>query len=373
VKKLIICLSGLLIILSGCEKKIEIDPQTAGKMIIHRNLGLAYLEENKLQEAKEEFQALIDIAPHEPLGYANLGLTYLRMMNELDQAERWLQKALELESDHSGARLLLAKVFELTNRESQAIDILEITLENQPYHVQTLYQLTQYYMNIEDKEIRQKAEDYLARIVNTLPANVTARLQLVELYLRNGEPAQAVQHMETIRQILPELPEGSLELFQKSLDLMRNGGAENAFPPTRMFHNLLKSTSFYQASIIELKGTGGPSTGKPIQRFSHNLSLHIQERTGIPDALNFTEVTIASRLDITTPDTTEELSDIYPQMIMAHGDYDSDGDQDVFVSQWRTGKVRSLTLRLMPVSAIMAGTFLRFLQIMTMTAISIYI
>jgi len=193
-------------------------------------------------------------------------------------------------------------------------------------------------MNIEDKEIQQKAENYLARVVNTLPANVAARLQLVELYLRNGRPAQAVQHMETIRQILPELPEGSLELFLKSLDLMRNVGAKEAFPPTRMFHNLLKSTSFYQASIIELKGIGGPITGRPIQRFSHILSLHIQERTGIPDALNFTEVTIGRRLDSVTPESTKDLNDIYPQMIMAHGDYDSDGDQDVFVSHWRTDK-----------------------------------
>lgn len=327
--------------LSGCGKKVEIDPQTAAKMIIHRNLGLAYLEENNLPEAAKEFQTLIEIAPEEPLGYANLGLAYLRMMDNLEMAEKWLQEALILEPDHPGARLLLAKVYELTHREDQAIEILEITLEKHPYHVRTLYQLAQYYINIEDPGTHQKAEDYLASVVNSLPANVVARLQLTELLLRNGKPDQALQHMETIHQILPELPEGSLEIFRKSLELMRYASAEQAFPITRMFHNLLKSTSFYQAAITELKGISGPITGEPILRFSHMVSLHIQARTGIPDALNFTEVTATSGLDIVLPDNATESSDDYPQIVLAHGDYDSDGDQDVFVSRLLSGEEAS--------------------------------
>ncbi len=340
-KRLIYFVSGLLILLNGCEKKVEFNPQTAGKMILHRNLGLAYLEENKLPEAAKEFRTLIEIAPEEPLGYADLGLTYLRMMNKLGMAEKWLQEALILEPDHPGARLLLAKVYELTQREDQAISTLEFTIEKHTFHVRTLYQLAQYYINSQDPGTQQKAEDYLARVVNSLPANVVARLQLAELLLRNGKPDQALQHMETIYQILPELPEGSLEIFRKSLELMRDANPEQAFPPTRMFHNLLKSTSFYQAAITELKGISGAITGEPILRFSHTVSLHIQARTGIPDALNFTEVTSSSGLDIISSGNAVELSDDYPQIVLAHGDYDSDGDQDVFVSRYEPGKQAS--------------------------------
>ena len=39
-----------------------------------RTLGLAYLEEFKLEEAEEQFLRFIELAPKEKLGYANLGL-----------------------------------------------------------------------------------------------------------------------------------------------------------------------------------------------------------------------------------------------------------------------------------------------------------
>jgi tetratricopeptide (TPR) repeat protein len=328
----------LFVFWGGCGKKVQIDPDKAKQMIIHRNLGLAYLEENKLSEAAEEFQALIEIEPQEPLGYANLGLTYIRGMKELQLAEKWLRKALDLEQNQPDVRLLFAKLYELTNRKDQAIGTLEVTLKKNPYHVRTLYQLAQYYIIMRDPANQQKAEDYLARVVNTLPANVAARLELVELFLQRGKADQGVQHMETIHQTLPELPEGSLDIFRRSMELMRNASTDEAFINTRMFHNLLKPTPFYQAAVSELKGISGPVTGKPIQRFSLDVSLHIQERSGIPDALKFTAVTASSGLDIVLPDDVTESSNDFSPILIAHGDYDSDGDQDVFVSQWLFGE-----------------------------------
>ncbi|UCH61991.1 MAG: VCBS repeat-containing protein [Fidelibacterota bacterium] len=339
-RRIIFLIWGLLVLMGGCEKKVEVDPQAARQMITHRNLGLAYLEENKLKEAAAEFQILVGIAPQEPLGYANLGLSYF-VMGEYEQAEKWLQEALNLEPDHPDIVLLLAKVYEVTYREDQAIHILENALEKNPDHMRTLYQLAQYYFNKQDPKIRKKAEDCLTQVVNILPANVAARLQLVELLVQHGKPEQGLQHMETIRQTLPELPDGSLETFQRSLELMRGADMEQAFTPIRIFHNLLKPTSFYQAAITELKGMSGPITGRPIHRFSHDMSLKIRERAGIPDALNFTEVTIASGLEIIPTDDVADWSYDYPQIILAIGDYESDGDQDFFISQWRPGEQTS--------------------------------
>ncbi len=332
-RKLILLSGVFLVFMTGCKKGVGIDPQTAKQMFVERNLGLAYLEENKLPNAAEEFQKLIAIAPREPLGYANLGLTYLRM-GKLEQAEKQLREALKLDPNHPDIRLLLATVYEMTYRKDQAVRILENTLKSHPNHVRTLYKLSQYYINARDLDLRQKAENYLTQIVNALPANVVARLQLVELLLRNGKAGDAVQQMEIIRQILPRLPEGSLEIFRKSLELMRNASAEQAVVPMLMFHNILKSTAFYQAAITELKGKGGPLTGMPIHRFSLDVSLPVREQSGIPYALNFVEVTAASGLDIVSPADTTAAENDEPQIVMAHGDYDGDGDQDLFISRW---------------------------------------
>ena len=41
-------------------------------------MGLNYLDRGQLPEAEAQFKKLIALAPADPLGYANLGLTYLR-------------------------------------------------------------------------------------------------------------------------------------------------------------------------------------------------------------------------------------------------------------------------------------------------------
>ena len=88
------------------------DQDTYNQMVSHRNLGLAYLEEERYSDAANEFKMLVKTAPNEPLGYANLGLTYMRMSGKLKQSEEWLQKALELVPNDPDIRLLLAKVYE---------------------------------------------------------------------------------------------------------------------------------------------------------------------------------------------------------------------------------------------------------------------
>ena len=52
-------------------------------MVSARNLGIAYLEEERYSDAVKEFEILTQVAPEEPLGYANLGLAYMRMNNKL--------------------------------------------------------------------------------------------------------------------------------------------------------------------------------------------------------------------------------------------------------------------------------------------------
>ena len=158
-RKLLLALFLFLFI--GCERHIEVDRKTFEQMVSHRSLGLAYLEEERYSAAAEEFRNLITIAPKEPMGYANLGLTYLRMSDEFENAERWLQKALVIEPDHPEIRFLLAKVYELTDREPLAINTLEKTLSKHPNHILTLYQLVQFFSQKKIPPLITKTDEYL--------------------------------------------------------------------------------------------------------------------------------------------------------------------------------------------------------------------
>ena len=157
---------SLFSLLFSCETEIAVAPEIARQMITHRNLGLGYLEENELGKAIEEFQALADTEAREPLGYANIGLANLRM-GELEQAEKWLQEALNREPEHPGASLLMAMVYGATQRDGEAIGLLQNALKKHPGNVLMQYQLAQYFINSQEFANHPRAEEYMIEVVNT--------------------------------------------------------------------------------------------------------------------------------------------------------------------------------------------------------------
>ena len=61
-----------LLLTNGCEHKEKVDQDTYKQMVSYRNLGLAYMEEERYSEAANEFIMLVEIATKEPLGMLTL-------------------------------------------------------------------------------------------------------------------------------------------------------------------------------------------------------------------------------------------------------------------------------------------------------------
>ena len=139
------------------------------KLISHRNLGLAYLEEERYSDGAREFMSFISIAPTEASGYANLGWIYLQSPDKLDSAEIMLNQAMELSAHNPDIAFLSAKMYELTNRQNEAIEVLHNSLKHSPDHVLTLYQLSEYYRQPSEVFNLKKAEELLTRIVRVNP------------------------------------------------------------------------------------------------------------------------------------------------------------------------------------------------------------
>ena len=86
-KKVYLNLFIILLIGFRCMDEQEISIDSINKLISHRNLGLAYLEEERYSDGAREFMSFIAIAPTEASGYANLGWIYLQSPDKLDSAE----------------------------------------------------------------------------------------------------------------------------------------------------------------------------------------------------------------------------------------------------------------------------------------------
>jgi Tfp pilus assembly protein PilF len=339
--RIIILIAGVLALLfNRCEKKPVEDRQKAKDMLTFRTLGLAYLEESKLSDAEAEFLKLIEIAPKEALGYANLGLVYLRM-GKYSEAEKQIKKALAIEPKDPDARLMLAKVYELTDRVDDALNELEKTLAHAPDHVKTLYTLAELYGKRSDDEARRRNEEYLNKLVEHAPANIVARLQLIEALLRNGKVDQATMHTEQILRQMPEMHKDAAEFYDKALALMQANEAEAAITPARIFHNVLKVTPLYQAGILDLKGPGGALIGFPVITFSQNISAQVQEPQAVLAAIRFADVTFSAGLDAVAKREQEAAPASELGAHLAVGDYDGDGDQDLYVASRTPGKTAS--------------------------------
>jgi len=93
---------ALIVAATGCKQS---EPHTE-ELFQAQALGLGYLERGELPEAEAQFKKVISFAPNEPLGHANLGLTYLRGSRFAD-AEKELRRARGLDSTNPDIALII--------------------------------------------------------------------------------------------------------------------------------------------------------------------------------------------------------------------------------------------------------------------------
>jgi Tfp pilus assembly protein PilF len=319
------------------------DKQKARDMITTRTMGLAYIEENKLPEAENAFKQLITIAPHEALGFANLGLVYIRMGN-YQEAELRLREALAIEPNDPEIQLNLAEVYILTNRKREAIQLLEKTLNHHPDHIRTMYKLGQNYSRSDTLVIRLKGEKLLKEVVEFLPANITARLELVDLLLRNNNANDAFGYFDDLKRQMPEYPDEANQFYDTSLSYMRQENAMEAQSPFNIFRNIIKPTPLFRAGFDELTGMSGPLIGTPVVTFRKDLGLSSQSDQLAFETLRFTDVTSEAGLDMLPKlnINSNQMDSFYYTLAVA--DVDGNGTQDLYVSGWDGKNIRFLML-----------------------------
>ncbi len=291
------------------------------KMLSAKALGLAYMEEHKLEEAEKEFKKVIELAPDESLGYANLGIVYLRMGN-YKEAEKQLLKAKELDPEDADIRLNLSKVYELKHEKEKSISELKESIEIKPDHIKSLYSLAETYSGYSDKNSMAKWEKYLNKIVKAAPSNIVSKLYLTELLIKKEDKDGAIKQLEELARIFPQFPQEAEEYYKKTLEDLYNDNLKESLTSFRIFHNYLKLTKPYQSGIQKLKGTSGANVGHPIMSFSESASTEMNKDGSILESIQFADATESAFLE--TPVSNSEF------ISLSVADIDEDGDIDLF-------------------------------------------
>ena len=321
------------VILFSCKSTPREKKEKLTDLITIRTLGLAYLEEFKLEEAEEQFLRFIELAPEEKLGYANLGLTYLRM-GKYAEAEKQLFKALDIDPTDPDIRLILATVYQMNDDPAGAISQLKEALIHTPDHIKTLFNLTEILAIMPDKDSGREREEYMVKLVEKANWNLVPRLNLTDIHIRNGDFDQATGQLEIIKKQFPEFPAEAIEYYDKALSLLRKKEGENAIIQFTVFHNYMKVTSPYQAGMMELKGPGGSLIGFPVITFDHQSLSRTIEYESLIDMIEFSYVTKNAGLDIIRGFNEGENPGYKYSTHVALADYDGDGDIDIYAGSY---------------------------------------
>jgi predicted Zn-dependent protease len=95
-----------------------------------RNTGYSYIRQGKYDIALPFFEALVILDPDSAYDAQTLGALLLQT-NRAEQAIKYLDRALQLETDHSPTLLNLAKAFFMAKKNEEGIRLAKV-LQNDP-------------------------------------------------------------------------------------------------------------------------------------------------------------------------------------------------------------------------------------------------
>ena len=257
----------------------------------HQNLGLAYLEENRVQEAKAEYEKIVQLAPGESLGYSNLAICLLRLADYPGAKEK-VELALQ-KSEDPDIRLIVVEIDDRSGNLDQAIADAESALKKTPDHVR---------LNFKAAELNKrkgdwvKAESHLRRAVGRDPGNLALQLYWIEALVRTQRLKEAADQLQETRKQILDLPTQTNEYFQTAVNQLHDGKGQLAIPGVIAIHNLLKPSPLYQRSITDLVGTGGAAIGFPIQHYSNAVLKQWKAEKSKPANLRFVDATASAGL-----------------------------------------------------------------------------
>ena len=287
--------------------------------IRHQNLGLAYLEESQPHQAIEQFQALINLAPDESIGYGNLAVAHLRL-KQREEAEAWVKHGLEVEPMDSQLHFILAEIYQSQSMTAEAVAAIQEAVKLDPDDLEIRYKLARHYLSQRNNlDAMDEAILHLWELRDRTPANVVVMLKLANALLRREQVEEAKRTCMELNALLWDADEEFLKYLKQGLLLIDQGDTKGAARYIQIFENVQKRSPRYQQGIGELVTN---ILGHPIESFSSGFKARIKAKETPPIGANFVDVTQEVGLG--------DLKERRAKILLI--DYDNDSDLDLYTT-----------------------------------------
>ena len=317
--------------LAGCGRDEPAPELSPAELVAVRTSGLAFLQQDRLDEARAEFERLVASAPDEPAGYHGLGLVALRA-GDLETADRRLSEARERSPADGELDLALASLRWEAGEMEAAREILAGALGRDSTQARLWWALA----SLEDDAGADPASRVAALEAagRERPGNLAILVERAAARLAAGDAPGALADLRTLLQVAPDLPPSSRERLEYAVEAARAGDAQASLVELEAFREVFEVTSPYQADVEGLRPPSRTLVGIPRLEFSHEVSLRIQEEGAVLAALELEDATALSGLaELDAPGAGTAAG------ALAVGDIDGDGDEDLL---WAESRARFL-------------------------------
>jgi len=224
-----VLLATTLLFASSCSAK-RVKPELQKQARGHYELGLAYMEKGRVEEALEELLRAQEINPYDAEVQNALGLVYYSK-ERFEKSITHYQRALEIDPLYSDANHNLGTVYMYLGRYPEAITEFEKALANDLYRNRTQTYNSRGWAHYKMREYEKSRESFLQAIDHS-PLFVIPYNNIGLTYLDQENFEKASQYFEKAVKYNKDYAEARLNLGIAYLKLNRRSDAVSEFKAT---------------------------------------------------------------------------------------------------------------------------------------------
>jgi tetratricopeptide (TPR) repeat protein len=196
-------LALLVVALSGCRAlfgEAALADHEVARAATHRSRGALLLREGKLEMAIREYMSAVEINPYDAETHFGYGEA-LRLKGLTADAERELERALEIDPSHHDARLNLCGLFLAQERWKDAIAQADVLIATPTFLNPARAYVNRAWAFYSEGDLA-KAQDDLQRALSIDSSMFQAHLNLGIVLYERGETLEAMKTFDRALQIL---------------------------------------------------------------------------------------------------------------------------------------------------------------------------
>lgn len=193
------------------EKSLELNPK---ELLAHYHLGNIYLNKNMLEEAAAEYKKELEIDPLFDNALFNLALVYFKQ-GDINNAKFYWEKTIESNPEHSEALNSLGLIYINEKNYSKAAEVLNKAVEYDSEFYGAYQNLGLLYFQLEEFD---QAESAWLKAVEINPKLIKVHENLAILYLQKDNIEKAIFHVQEILDQDGEVQQQLLQALEQYLN-----------------------------------------------------------------------------------------------------------------------------------------------------------